>query len=288
MKKVLLLGIFVLLSVSLIFAAQPLPHAFEGQIFSKDGSLTSGKTLIATLDGTVTGKATIDGNNFKITVLDNTASGGEIKFFMGEEEADLSFSFKAFEVTKTNLTFDTIPDETIGDCGDGICAVEECAFCAIDCPVFKCNNNNVCDASIGEDCITAPADCGECVSCGDAVCNGDETCSTCSTDCGTCEVASSGGGGGGGGGASTPIALISNLTDENPVSGLSIEGLNEEIDKEVIEIETKRSFFNFLTGWAIGDGEENSSPWIKWLVLVAILLVAFGAFKIIRNRNSKR
>ena len=35
-------------------------------------------------------------------------------------------------------------------------------------------------------------------SCGDGVCNGDETCSSCSSDCGSCPSTSSGGGGGGG------------------------------------------------------------------------------------------
>lgn len=47
------------------------------------------------------------------------------------------------------------------------------------------------------------------VSCGDGTCNGAETCSTCSTDCGACSSSSSstsgGGGGGGGGGATTVI-----------------------------------------------------------------------------------
>ncbi len=40
--------------------------------------------------------------------------------------------------------------------------------------------------------------------CGDSLCNGAETCSTCSTDCGTCAVTSTGtSGGGAGGGAGT-------------------------------------------------------------------------------------
>ncbi|MFC1741586.1 hypothetical protein ACFL3V_03555, partial [Nanoarchaeota archaeon] len=41
--------------------------------------------------------------------------------------------------------------------------------------------------------------------CGDAVCNGDESCSSCALDCGSCSAPSSpGGGGGGGGGGASP------------------------------------------------------------------------------------
>ncbi|MBR9700158.1 S8 family serine peptidase [Candidatus Woesearchaeota archaeon] len=48
--------------------------------------------------------------------------------------------------------------------------------------------------------------------CGDAVCNGAESCSTCSTDCGACSsTPSSSSGGGGGGGGSFTITVI----DEN-------------------------------------------------------------------------
>ena len=195
MKKISLVIIFLLLSLSLVLAAQPIPHAFEGQIISKDGSSANGKTLIAKLDGATTGQTIVNGNTFKITVIDNTGTGGTIRFFMGGEKSAESFSFNAFEVTKTNLTFNTIPAQTIGKCGDGICAVEECSFCAIDCPVAKCNHNGVCDSAIGEDYVTAPNDCN---SCGDGTCNNGETCSSCSKDCGACSTSSGGGGGGGG------------------------------------------------------------------------------------------
>jgi uncharacterized membrane protein YgcG len=235
MKKALLIGLLLLFSISLVFAAQPLPHAFEGQIFSEDDSLTSGKTLIAKVSGAATGQATIDGNSFKITVIDNIGSGGLIEFFMGDEKAGESFYFKAFEVTKTNLTFDTIPDETIGSCGDGICAVEECSFCAIDCPISKCMYNNICDAAIGEDYITAPNDCHKPT--------------TSSGGGGGSSGGSSGGGssGGGGGGSSGGGGTTTNdntilLSNDNSSTSdgtiKDIETLNEEIKQEVEKVGT--------------------------------------------------
>lgn len=53
-------------------------------------------------------------------------------------------------------------------------------------------------------------------SCGDAVCNGTESCSTCPTDCGICATTTGGGGGGGGGGTT-------NTTTEEPTTQNQIE-----------------------------------------------------------------
>ena len=44
--------------------------------------------------------------------------------------------------------------------------------------------------------------------CGDGSCNGDESCSTCSSDCGTCPSTGGGGGGGGGGGYTPPATSV--------------------------------------------------------------------------------
>jgi hypothetical protein len=283
MKKVLLVGLFMLFSLSLVLAAQPLPHAFEGQIISKDNTSTNGKTLIAKLDGAVTAQTKIQGNSFKITVVDNTGTGGLIRFYIGEEEALTSYTFKAFEVTKNNLTFNRIPDQTVGSCGDAICAVGECSFCAIDCTVTLCNNNNVCDVAIGEDYVTAPNDC---VSCGDGVCNNGESCSSCAKDCGACATSggSSGSSGGGGGGGGSTVKKTTNTTTTNNVtvsyvsdsggsSGLGIGELNEETDTRVVEIQTKKPFFSFLTGWAVTeDGNGTLKPWVKWTALGIVIL----------------
>ncbi len=58
--------------------------------------------------------------------------------------------------------------------------------------------DSTCNGS--ETCSTCSTDCGICPpSCGDSTCNGSETCSTCSADCGSCPSGGGGGGGGGGG-----------------------------------------------------------------------------------------
>jgi hypothetical protein len=68
--------------------------------------------------------------------------------------------------------------------------------------------------------------------CGDLVCNGTETCSTCPGDCGTCPVTTPGGGGGGGGGTTT----TPNITEKNYDLEISVETpiyLTKNIEKEI-------------------------------------------------------
>ena len=59
------------------------------------------------------------------------------------------------------------------------------ALCAAtDEPVLCDCGDTTCDAGIGETTASCPTDCG--TACGDGVCNGGETPTTCSDDCGTC------------------------------------------------------------------------------------------------------
>lgn len=268
-QKTIIFAVALVLTMSFVLAAQPLPHAFEGQILSDDDSLTSGKTLIAKINGAVTASTKIQGNSYSITVIDNTLTGGKIEFFIGEEKAYESFSFKAFEITDTNLTFDTVPFETIGDCGDGICNanVNECSFCAIDCPVSSCNNNNVCDAAIGEDYVTAPTDCPLPVA-----------------PVVTPEP-SSGGGGGGGGSSKSTTKNNKDYSKENIVDSLSIdiETLNEEINEIVMKTKEKKGFWNWITGSAISEGGRINSG--NGLIVLAVILLV--VFLILRRKNKK-
>ena len=66
-------------------------------------------------------------------------------------------------------------------------------------PLSQCHSwygDNICDASIGENCHTALNDCGGCLACGtcsgcssvNGTCEGSESCSSCPHDCGVCTV----------------------------------------------------------------------------------------------------
>jgi uncharacterized membrane protein YgcG len=261
--------------IGFVFAAQPFPHDFEGFIVSEDSSSSNAKTLIASVDGTITGSSKIVGNYYKITVVDNTGYGKVVKFFIGEEQASEVFDFEIFGDTITNLSFETIPNETIGKCGDGICDANtnECSFCGIDCPVSSCLNNGRCDVAIGEDFMTAPEDC---VICGDGVCNGGESCSSCSSDCGSCNSGggsgggSSGGGSGGGSSVANNVSLLTQSSDAEE-EGLeefkSIEDINE-IDEAGDE---SRNFISLITGAVVGGGMTSLFAVLGFVVVVLVL-----------------
>jgi len=279
----IILGLILL--AGFVLAAQPVPHAFEGTIKVDDGTDPNLMNLTARLDGAVTGLATIEGNSFKITVVDYKGYGGEISFYIGDEEAEESFDFEKFGINKTNLTFKTIPEETFGRCGDRICAVEECSFCAIDCSASQCNTNNVCDEAIGEDYLTAPNDC---TTCGDGHCTGDETCSTCSTDCGPCNNNNknpSGGGGGGGGSPTYTPTTSENESETNNTqdsTGLTIDELNER-DSE-LDQNPRQGFFR-ATGQAISN--FSSSKFGKGTIIVFALAVLLGIGLFVKNKLKK-
>lgn len=67
---------------------------------------------------------------------------------------------------------------------------------------YACNTTGTC--KFAESNYTLTITDSEETSCGDSICNGEETCSTCSADCGSCTTSSSGGGGGGGSSSSIP------------------------------------------------------------------------------------
>ncbi len=114
---------------------------------------------------------------------------------------------------------------TLNVCEDTFCDAEEsCSTCSQDCGECECQpTTENCSDQVDNDCdgLTDCADTTDCSQatnclppapvCGDGTCNGEETCSTCSQDCGTCSLATTGGGGGGGGLPGLPLELtISN------------------------------------------------------------------------------
>jgi hypothetical protein len=275
MKKVSLIFIAIFL-IGFVIAIST-PQGFNGNIVVKDGKSAEGKTLIGYIDGVATGQAIIKNGKFDIVVTDNIGDGGKVEFYIGSEKAKETFTFKTFEITKTNLTFNTVPSQP-SSCGDKICSEDECSFCAVDCVISSCSSNGRCDIEIGENCANAPNDCGVCPYCGDGVCNNGETCSTCSGDCGSCSGGDNPGGGGPGGGNPTHpknTSLKQNLSANNSnaneeLSVLSIDKLNDNSNKTG----------SGITGAVIGF--VNSGGGILILVFASLILIV-GALIVLRK-----
>ncbi|OGJ20889.1 hypothetical protein A3K73_09305 [Candidatus Pacearchaeota archaeon RBG_13_36_9] len=121
--------------------------------------------------------------------------------------------------------------------------------------------------------------------CGDAVCNGGETCSTCSKDCGVCPAPKGGdGGGGGGGGGYISASLKKNITEnktkiteilEEPGENITSTEENVTENNEPIE-NIKEPGFNRFTGafTRLFGGIRNNSIYIFYSILgIAVILL---------------
>ena len=110
----------------------------------------------------------------------------------GDDNCDESLNCEA-------LSFDG--GDCVSECGDGVCELEEhFGNCADDCDTCAEGLLKTCDASgcveatlLGDGTCTAELDCeihdldqGDCVTCGDGECEGDEHFGTCADDCDTC------------------------------------------------------------------------------------------------------
>ncbi|MFH1585305.1 MAG: hypothetical protein ABIB79_00880 [archaeon] len=111
--------------------------------------------------------------------------------------------------------------------------------------------------------------------CGDTLCNGDESCSTCATDCGVCPST----GGGSSGGGSSP-KVISNTTNQTiqeqeipPILDESPETSEAEPTQE--SGETSQGFFR-LAGGAVTDVLSNKEGKLSIIRVLGLVIIIAG------------
>lgn len=128
--------------------------------------------------------------------------------------------------------------------------------------------------------------------CGDSVCNGGESCSSCSTDCGVCPGGSSSGGGG-----SPRIVLVQNNTNNVTSENISQNNSATEIPLPQKVISTSENNYSYpdnvlssnpkisnlsssslLTGAAIGVSGVGKSAWGTWIVCAILTLGGISFF----------
>jgi hypothetical protein len=140
--------------------------------------------------------------------------------------------------------------------------------------------------------------------CGDGSCNGGESCSSCSSDCGACPAAPSGGssgGGGGGGGAVIPKQTTTDIPEEtpDPIDSTSqststqqvIEAQQNEVvlsaNEDTIE-ENPNRFSSFITGAVTGVTNPTENPVISLVAIFFILVFGILIYEKVLLRKSKR
>jgi hypothetical protein len=282
MKKGLLGIMCFLLIMGLTFTLAvsypvPYPSAFTGNINVIDGKNPNGQTLIGKINSggndVATGSAMISNEKFNIVVTtENPELGGTIKFYIGNESAKEIFSYKIYDITHTNLTFDTVPSLP-GTCGNGICEQNECSTCPIDCKVSDCLGNGVCDTQMGETCSNDPQDCGQCP-----------------------VPVTSGGGGGGGGSSSSGGGSSGNSGNNNGInnspgvtnnSGSTTQpNVNPPLSVENLTNIAKNQNANWvsITGSAILDFTKSGEGLLTFSVLIMALFVLILLFSVRKKR----
>lgn len=118
--------------------------------------------------------------------------------------------------------------------------------------------------------------------CGDGICNGAETCSLCSGDCGSCPVApSDSGSGGGGGGGSSTSQTTNVITNKNVTQILLSEKYNQST-----KLNSNNISSNKVTGGLIGIVFDN----VKKTPVIIFIIFIFGAIFLykIKKKSKKK
>jgi hypothetical protein len=146
--------------------------------------------------------------------------------------------------------------------------------------------------------------------CGDTLCNGGESCSTCSADCGACPSSgggSTGGAGGssggssGGGGSYIPPANTTNLTNTTESNATAQSNATSQTEENLTTEENlvgnestttsttpTAGFWNRITGGAIALFGGNANPIIG--IIIVLLIAGFGLwlFFFLKRRKKKK
>jgi len=280
MKKGLFIFVFGIILLSGFVLALPQdPCAFYGKITYNGTSIPDGYEISAKIGNVLKEKGDIIFGEYGIKDLygmNNSfivlgSAGDTIEFFIGEEKI-AEHDFQAKRIFKFDIDLSFLPEKPNCSVSDDICNVSagECSTNAVDCsPLVTdvCEGNGRCDIEIGEDCLTAPQDCGECET--------EETPNNNNNN------GNSGGGGGGGG--STPTTNLNTESDGNTQESndeplvLTIEELNQKENQ-------KQGFFK-ATGSAISDFSKTTGGKI---LIVVLSLVILGLVLVLVKKKLKK
>jgi len=264
MKNQVILAICLVLLIGMVSAVPSIPHAFRGDAKYTNGqNIPNGYIVTARLDNQPISTNSIikDGKygyDDPLLVSDIIGNGKKVYFYInGELVENDPIDFVIGEVTSLNLIVKSPPSPSNFDgCGDGYCDIyeNECSYCLVDCNIDDCIGDGKCDATIGENCLTAPQDCGDCSS--------------------TTTYSSSSGGGGGSPPQDTPTFIPATTSTQTP------NGTNGEQD-EILDIDSlnEEQTRPGITGAVIGFAKSKPGMGLIFVVLVLIAGIAVMVLK---------
>lgn len=276
-KELSILFIFILIfNLGFILSLPQDPCVFYGEINYNGTAIPEGYEISAYIGNVLKEKGDVISGEYGIkdSFIVSGSSGSSVEFFIGDEKI-AEHEFKAKGIFEFNIDLEFLPEKPISSASDGECNVSagECSTNAVDCsPLLTdiCSTNGVCDVEIGEDCLNAPADCGEC-----------ETEETNNENTNTNNNNPGGGPSGGspGGYYNPKKENVSTNETNNETINLSDSNKTEEFSED------KSGFFR-TTGHAVSDfvKTKTGKGLIVILVLAVLVAIYFGIKKISKKK----
>lgn len=210
-------------------------------------------------------------------------------------EAVLTTGASAWQTAGLGLNADGV---ALGFDGSEALQAENHGVLFIDPSTPSCGDS-VCNGS--ETCSTCAADCGACATCGDGSCNGTETCSTCAADCEACPTC----GDGTCNGTETCSACAADCgacptytsANINTQSGTTTEsGGTFTIEGEGTDIFGTTDELRFVYRAFTGDGSmiakvvsvENTNSWAKAAVMIRSGLTGGSKYALLMQAPDKK
>lgn len=278
MRKEIVFIFAMLLLISFVSASScppNIPISYYGTV-SFDGELLEETYIIkAMLNHKISGSSEVAGGGYYLDVSPCYGiTSGTISFIINGVEANEKVNYDTENFGKEiqlDLTIDYLPplDDV---CGNGMIETGE-----------ECDDNNaddsdgcssICEVEYNYVCTGQPSICVEKQDpyCGDGYCNGGETCSSCSQDCGKCDTGGNNGGGGGSSSSSGTIVL-DNQQEDTGTEDEETEILNDKTAKTEERTGTGLGavidFVKSIQGWGLAFG----------LIILVLGIVVFVAQK---------
>lgn len=290
MKKTVLTGVFFSLLTICLFSIMsaispeeyipPEPMAFYGRVhYSNNTAIPNGYYIRAKIGEALSGECEVIGGTYGTNppciIITHSTTNPLINFYIGNYSIGEK-KFVARDIVNLDFIIDSLPERNLEPVSNGICEISkgECAYNVLDCDnsiTSVCIGDGHCDSVIGETCMTAFSDCGECSS-------------------------STGGGenGGSGGGSRTNTGSSSGLINLLNLGSNSKNNSNEttpsgESGNRDSDSTKKQTGINLLTGFVVGIGEILRNPYgILALIFVASIFGVFIVLRALRIKNSKK
>jgi len=178
MKKEALLIVVLLVLPMLVFAAPPSFHIFSGSVVCENSQNPNGNNILVNVsNGTNSFVEQVAITNNQYFVVIEADSGYNVSFYASDDFLN-STPYVPYGMSEINFSLSS---------SNGFCEVSSDPNTGDPSSSSTTSDNTITSDSSTTNNDDSSNDDSDQVVCGDGTCEGDETCSSCPTDCGECE-----------------------------------------------------------------------------------------------------